>query len=352
MSNTKLNRFWRSLEIFLSQATVTDEWRMCLGSEFEAAIRFLRATNQLATYYPRSHPFDPLRVRSPWRVISHGPDHHVGICPDGGLKIQLTTEQLIIYELNQALLARQLAEALGLAWEAAQVDGVPRTYRIGTLTPTAGFRFPVYLTIPQTTSEFRRAVDGLSALQADPFLLMAPTRSRCEPAAEAVLERNGGDFIPLVEALTLDETGTLQLNKDGRLLLTRFLEQHVPSAKREPQMEFFPTPPDATWSNVCIRFLDGERLSVRVGGVSKVVNYTAMGMASAKDGAPTKQWRLLRDFAYEHGFLDWDSRYADRKNQKQKELLSALLKRFFRIEGEPFRLEGNGWQTLFAIEPD
>ena len=58
-----LTRFWRALELLVSQATVTDEWRLCLGQEFEMAARYLRPTNTLGCCYPRSNLLEPQSFR-------------------------------------------------------------------------------------------------------------------------------------------------------------------------------------------------------------------------------------------------------------------------------------------------
>ena len=71
-----------------------------------------------------------------------------------------------------------------------------------------------------------------------------------------------------------------------------------------------------------------------------------------KNGAPTLQWELLRQFAAGHGVLTWRSAGADRKNKKRRENLARHLERFFRIEGDPFIRQGNGWRAQFQIESD
>ena len=129
---------------------------------------------------------------------------------------------------------------------------------------------------------------------------------------------------------------------------------NLPRPEENDARLFFPTPPDAIWENVSIRFKDGHTVSIKVKSVGGVFNYTQMGMANKKNGDPTLQWKLLETFAEERGTLDWSSDKADRKNQKRRELLAANLRDFFRIEGDPFRLtdDGNGWQALFLISPD
>jgi hypothetical protein len=98
--------------------------------------------------------------------------------------------------------------------------------------------------------------------------------------------------------------------------------------------------------------VDGETLAVRLAGETARLNFTQLGMANAKNGRPTLQWELLRQFAAGQGVFDWSSRSAHRLQRKRKQLLSQRLRAFFRIEGDPFELSGNGWRTRFAIDPD
>ena len=132
-----------------------------------------------------------------------------------------------------------------------------------------------------------------------------------------------------------------------------FREEH-PKAGIEGPLAFFPTPPDATWDDVCICFKDGHTVSIKVKPKKGVYTYTDMGMADGRNRKPTRQWELLRTFAEKGGILDWSSKKADRRNQKRREILAANLRDFFRIEGDPFRLtrDRKGWQTRFLIFPD
>ncbi len=112
---------------------------------------------------------------------------------------------------------------------------------------------------------------------------------------------------------------------------------------------FFPTPSGAEWAHVRIHFTDAHTVSATVGGVSRSLHYSQMGMHNSKSGRPTKQWELLYAFAKGDGRMDWDSPDADRKNQKRREVLAQNLRDFFRIEGDPFEVEGNGWRAQFRL---
>lgn len=344
----KLVRFWQTLESVLGPAAVAAEWRRLLGPEHDLVRGFLRPCSGLAESYPCA---DPKNVGTLHRVVVHGPDDIVGVCPDGCAPVRLSREDIIVWELHHVALGKAVAEAFGLRHEGMSVDGLPKTARIGTYAPYAGFRFPVYLAVRMEPAEFRQVVDGLLARGDTPFILLAPTRELCKPACEALLTRGKAGFVPLCEVLVLDERGRFLLGENRTVegILADFRAAVLPRAEDQSGMVFFPTPPEARWEEVTIRFRDGHTVSINVGGVSQVCHYTKMGMADGRNDKPTKQWELLRDFAEAHGHFDWSNRKASRTKQKQRETLAGHLRAFFRIEGDPFAADGNGWRARFAV---
>ena len=155
----------------------------------------------------------------------------------------------------------------------------------------------------------------------------------------------------------IDDSGRLVIDKCCLNILESFHMEVIPAlqtdSKESDPISFFPTPADATWDGVCIRFLDGHTISASVGNVSGVYNFVQMGMSKKNSATPTAQWKLLEAFAGGHGIFDWHNEHADRTQKKQKQLLTQALKDFFRINGDPFRYvsEYKGWETVFDIEP-
>lgn len=116
----------------------------------------------------------------------------------------------------------------------------------------------------------------------------------------------------------------------------------------------FDTPTGATWREVEIRFKNGHDVSVKVLGAHGVFNYTQMEMTDRRTGNPDSQWHLLHSFAQEEGILEWSSRKADRKHKHGKKRLAEVLRKFFRIDGDPFELtpDRKGWKARFRILPE
>ena len=348
MPMRKLERFWQTLESVSGPAAVAAEWRRLLGTEYDSVRDFLRPSARLADSYPCP---DPKNVGTVHKMVAHGPDHIVGVCPDGCAPARLSRADIVVWELDCAAWSRAVAEGLGVRYEGTGIDALPQTLRIGTYIPYAGFRFPVYLTVRMEPDEFQHVVDGLLARNDSPFILLAPTRDLCQSASEELLKRRKACFVPLCEVLVLDERGRFMLGENLTLegILADFRSAVLPPAEDQSGMIFFPTPPDTRWEDVSIRFSDGYTVSVKVGGVSQVCNYTTMGMADGRNKNPTKQWELLREFAEANGHFDWSNRKAGRAKQKQREILAENLRAFFRIEGDPIVVDGNGWRARFAV---
>jgi hypothetical protein len=128
-------------------------------------------------------------------------------------------------------------------------------------------------------------------------------------------------------------------------------EVAVSAPKSAPSGTCFPTPEGTYWTDVAIRFTDGETVSIKAGAASGIYSYGDLGMSDGRNKRPTKQWELLRVFARHNGLLTWENSGADRKNQKRRELLAENLRAFFGISGEPIVLTKNkkGWQVVFTI---
>ena len=344
---------WRAFESVSVAGSVTAEWKARLGPGYEAVMAFLRPNGKLAASYPCTVCRGCGCAHD---VVVHGPEDIVAVChcERGCETLALERSDIVVYELDRAALDSAVAGVLGLFREADTTTDVRGTTRIGVYSPYAGFRFPVYLTVQTEPDDFDDVVDGLLARNEEPFILVAPTRDLCTVEAERRLTGRKALFVPLSENVGFGDSCQLRLIRPLDEILEQFRKANLPSPREDDSLTFFPTPPDATWGDVSIRFVDGYTVSVKVKAVTGVLNYTQMGMASRKNGNPTVQWGLLRTFAEGHGTLDWSSPGADRRNQKRRELLAANLRSFFRIESDPFRLtrNGKGWQTRFSIFPD
>ena len=345
--------FWQALETVPGAAAVDAEWKARFGNDYGTAKAFLRPNGKLAS----SHPCMVQRgCGCEHEVVVHDPEDIVAVCrcERGCETFALRRADIVVYELDRQALDTALAKVFDLIEETDAGTDLPGTTRIGVYSPYAGYRFPVYLTIQIEPDDFSEVLDGLLGRNEAPFLLLAPTRGLYTAKAEKRLTDKRSGMVSLSENVGIEAKRQFQLFHPMDDILAQFRGVNLPPTKEGGATAFFPTPPDASWGDVSIRFKDGHTVSVKVKTAGGVFNYTQMGMANKKNGNPTVQWELLKVFADERGVLDWSSNKAHRRNQKRRELLAADLRDFFRIEGDPFRLtdDGKGWQALFLISPD
>lgn len=341
-----LTRFWLALERLPGPAAVAADWRRWVGADFDLIDQLLVPDLELAAAFPRLD-----RPGDPYTVVSHGPEDHVGV-GEGDERIKLTRADLVVHRLSPVAFARAVAGAFDLDPDGTVVDGLAGTYHVGQYRPTPTSSFPAYATLQLEWRDYLWAVEALLVRSAGPFLLFAPTTRHHRGIAQDRLEARNAAFLPLADAIRLGNGGAWEATDAARAWLAEFRSRVLPAAETGPV--YFPTPPGARWSNVRIGFLDGHRVTVKVGAVKRTLNYTQMGFVDGRSAEPDVQWELLRTFAAGSGTLTWDSSEADRKHQKRKELLAQALQAFFRIEGDPIvtSTDGGGWRTVFAVVPD
>lgn len=352
-----LRSFWSACETLVGPAAVEAQWKRLAECDYKAARAFLRPLQEPATSYPcpREH-----QCACSHRVVDHGDGHIVAVCrcsPPCCDTVALTRSDLVVYELNRPLLYTVIAEALSLQPAQADVPGLPWVARIGFDSPCAGYRFPVYLILTSRPERFRSAAFALATKSVDPLILIASTDKACDPESLELMSTRRSLVLTLSDVLCINESGEPAAGEHCAQMLDKFHTTIIPAlqpdSKDASPIAFFPTPANAAWNDVQIRFLDGHTVSISVGDRSGVYNFVQMGMSKRNSATPTAQWKLLEAFADGHGVFDWHSEHAARTQKKQKQLLSQALSEFFRIEGDPFRYvrESKGWETRFNIEP-
>lgn len=180
---------------------------------------------------------------------------------------------------------------------------MPNTFRLGTYRPVAGYHLPVFLTIQTDLADFLHSAESVSALADAPFLLLAPTAQFFTGGCQALLAKKGVRFISLEDAMFLDPMGRWVLSPHGLTAMSEFRRSALPAENEAPDVAFFPTPPNAKWSDVRIRFVDGETVVISVLAERRTATFAEMGLANRRAKTPTVQWDLLRSFAKGRGFL-------------------------------------------------
>jgi hypothetical protein len=349
----KVEHLWRALEGTPVLTGVRAAWDQIGGPDLGLLLPFLRVRPDQATAYPCP---EPGAHGCPRGVVVHGPDDIVAVCrasPRRCETITLKKSDLAIYQLDLSKLGASLSAHFGFSGDvsSAAVDGLRGTVYLGTYCPVAGHQFPAYLTLQHDADEFSGVMERLTARDARPFILFAPTADFVTPTIAAATRARGSLILALADVTAADAAGHLVV-EPADTILAPLRDAVLNAAEARSDIAFFATPAAATWEHVEIRFKDGHTVSVKALAEQGVFNYTQMGMANRKNAEPTRQWDLLKAFAVARGHLTWDSPDADRKNQKRREILSKDLRAFFRIEGDPITSDGGGWRARFKLHDE
>jgi hypothetical protein len=162
-----LKRFWNALETLPTLAAVEAEWIDLVGGEYSQIKPLLHASKDRADSYPN------LNGGLPYRVVEHGPDDLVGVCPETGDTIQLQRKQLVVYRLGVERLARRIAGALGLSTANPVDANNTRLFRIGSIRPT-GASLAAFLILPRDPDDILTSTATLVSLGQSP--LVVPVR--------------------------------------------------------------------------------------------------------------------------------------------------------------------------------
>ena len=342
-----LRKFWLALDALVSPVASHAEWKQRLEDELPRAKLLLSLEDRISASVPV--PGDP---HSWYRVERRPEGEYFGINDRTGDQVSLSKQDVLVFRVDVSRLASVICAEL--AFEPHRVSMTNGVSQIATFKPLAGFEYPVFLTLNLLPLDGRPVVEWLGLNTDGPFILCAPTSRRLRASDQTLLKRRGACFLALQDYLMINEANELCLSPDAYQTVVRFQEPLLPKQDKAPAIEFFPTPANARWSDLKIRFIDGETVSVSVLGVDGRFVYSQMGFANKNTARPNFQWELLRDFAQNGGRITWSDPGASRDLPKRKEYLVKSLRKFFRIDGSPIELTAckKGWCCAFRVESD
>ncbi|MBF0296933.1 MAG: hypothetical protein HQL96_17250 [Magnetococcales bacterium] len=347
-----LNRLWSALETVPGLSAILTEWRQLLREDFEIGMPLLRPTDRRSANYPCPRPGG---MGCPRRVIDQGRDGIIAVCGDEDGRncddMSLHPGDIVVHELHRQGVAILAARALGIKPEFAPVEGLREIFRVGDFHPIAGMRFPVYLLLAFDDGQRMNAVARLCRTTPVPFILLAPTSRSISSHAMELLRERQARFHPLADLLIVDDHDRMTSSPTAREVIAAFRAIVLPEPEPDEPMVRFPTPPDASWSDLRICVLDGHRVTLTCKGMSETVNFSTMGMENKRSREPSVQWNLLLAFAQNHGKITWRSSDATQKIPQQVRRLNDDLERFFGLAGRPviWKDDEKAYCTAFQI---
>ena len=198
----KPHKLWRALDKTPIGKAVLAEWKRLLSDDFESVRSFFVATGSIAGYFP-ARDADAF----PWRVVEHGPDDLVAVCPDSGDTITLTKSDVIVYEIDIQKLAKSIVVALELSPTFEPISGLPRCWRVGTGRPGSGQNSRLHLVMPSDSSELRRVIESMCSAGLEVGVVLVPTRDTVTANVESVAATNNISLVVLEETLAEYQSG-------------------------------------------------------------------------------------------------------------------------------------------------
>ena len=218
-------RLWTTLEALTTPAAVLAEWQAALGPEFVAARVYLRPTQDQARTYPCinlpqcdcRHEIVATANDGKFRAVCRC---ELDNCPP----LLLNPCDILIHELDIQMFCRAIRCSFKFddpPDERATPYGASYVWPVGIY---GNLRSSVYLLIRPSEQEFLKEIEGLITGQADPFILLAPTRQHLTPHVQAVLQRHKAAFIPLSGTLALDAPDRFKVISSIQPILDRFAQ--------------------------------------------------------------------------------------------------------------------------------
>jgi hypothetical protein len=338
---------WQALEQLDDVATSHLSWRLMLGDAFESHRELLVPIKDLAASLPV-----PGHVNESLEIIQVGDGVFEGYNDKTEKYVPVDRRDIICYEFSFGRLANELASLIGFDLAFEELAGPMYRFRFGHFGNPNGSGFSLYMAKVSDPSRLDWCVDALLAEIHRPFVLFLTSHRMLSSQNEAALSARGCLVIPLEQSMLRGDDGAWILSPWARTQLIAFRDRLMPPAKTVAGR--FATPTGSRWSDLEMRFIDSEKISVVVGDQRQMLTYSQLGLIDSRSGKPSKQWELLRLFAREHGVMTWLSPGACRQNRKRRELLNKSLQQFFDIEGEPIELtdDGKGWRCVFRTKSE
>lgn len=211
---------WRALEGMPILSGVREEWRRVAGEDLPAIEPWLRPMAGLAGSFPCPDAVDEACPRG---VVVHGDDDIVAVCrrsPRACETVALRRDDVVVHRLDLRLLARSIGELLRVQIEQpVAVDGLARTFLVGSHGADAASRVAVYLTLQHERAELVAVADRLAVRTAGGFVLLTATTAAVTPDLAGFLRARGASILALSDLTALDDGARLIASADAEPLL-------------------------------------------------------------------------------------------------------------------------------------
>jgi hypothetical protein len=211
---------WPALERIPNLAAVPRVWRQHLGDDFDSfSSAFLQRSAHAVRFYPC-----PRGCGCAHEIIRFSDTDVLAVCRCESWScddLKLSADDIMPLELSWARFCRALAQVFQLEPKIAALN-FANMRQIGSWSAAA---VSVMFDVPETKAAFRRGILELATRLRQPFILLAPTATQCDAAAQELLAQTGAGFFPLAAHVAFEPHGNLRLARAPGELFARFTPQ-------------------------------------------------------------------------------------------------------------------------------
>ena len=249
-------RFWRLLEDLPGQQAPLVVWRNRLRDWplFDQVQRkYLFVTGQRASSLECP---TPCCHACPRRVVEYATGEIESICPEQEAPpIKIYDKDLLFYGLKRSAVTKHFCETIGIEQKSLNPAGCNSSWLLGDLILSHGACAPVYMAMQTCSDGMDEVIKSIFLLHSDPFVLIAPTRSRLSAESERMLDHGNSVFIAIEEELIFSENGSLRTLSPKNLLFRKLLPRELRISNIDPLPQNVFRQHGSSWQ---MRFQGGE----------------------------------------------------------------------------------------------
>ena len=342
------SHFWRAVDRLGTGPVALTLWRLELNGELDAVLPFLRRMPGVADRIP--DPDAPRR--RPWMFVYPTEDEEVYVAesedsPSHRAPFDVPARDLWLMAPDWEAIRPVLAGLLGFTASAATAPHSPSIRQVGFSQPQIGTTMPVFLHLPN--GSFNDHYVFLTGLQSLPqCVLYVPTGRHLLPEVFAVANARRIAIESVADRLTQTAPTSTTLAV-AAALTTKSVG--VENGGKEPRA-ILAVQPGWMWETLHIRLTEKGTLVARYHSARGEHRF---GRRQGPDGKP-KYPQLFKTLFRMCAAGRWENPPRTDKSyaaaQRNFARLRELMQKLVRIDGDPFRKAGGGWEPRFQFEPD
>ena len=339
--------FWQAVDRLGTGGVSLTLWRKELNGDLDAVLPFLRRMPGVADRIP-----DPDEPRRPWMRVSPTENEEVYVAesedsPAHRAPFDVPARDLSLMAPDWEAIRPVLAGLLGFNASTTTAPHSPSIRQIGFSQPQIGTTTPVFLHLP--TGSFTDHHTFLTGMHSLPeCVLYVPTNRHLRP--EVFTVANSRKIA--IESITDRLTQTAPASTTLTVAATLAAQTGRGEKRSKEPLAILAVQPGWAWEKLHIKLTEKGTLVAQYGTARGEHSF---GRTQGADGKPKYPlpFKTLFQMCVAGRWQNpprTDKTYT--ATQRNFARLRELMQKLVRIDGDPFRKVGGGWEPRFQFEPD